>query len=99
MKITTIIANKFALKFGTYVMCVGLFSGCATGTPGRTAMFIEDLENFQTDCRIAPQQIALLKSMRRSDDDQLFSWSGWTGQDRQVNYLVNWYISYIRDYC
>ena len=80
-------------------MCVSLFSACATGTPSRTAMSIEDLKYFQTDCKIAPPQIAMLNSMRRTADDQLFSLSGWTGQDRRVNWLINWHIRELRDYC
>jgi len=40
MKTFKDIADKFVLKFGTCVMCVSLFSGCATGTPSRTAMSI-----------------------------------------------------------
>ena len=99
MKTFKDIADKFVLKFGICVMCVSLFSACATGTPSRTAMSIEDLKYFQTDCKIAPQQIAMLNSMRRTADDQLFSLSGWTGQDRRVNWLINWHIRELRDYC
>ena len=69
-------------------MCVSLFSACATGTPSRTAMSIDDLEYFQPNCKIAQQQIAMLNSMRRSADDQLFSLSGWSGQDRKINWLI-----------
>ena len=73
MKTFKDIADKFVLKFGTCVMCVSLFSGCATGTPSRTAMSIEDLKYFQTDCKIAPQQIAMLNSMRRTADGKVGS--------------------------
>jgi hypothetical protein len=80
-------------------MFVSLCSACATGTPGRTAMTIEQLEYFQPDCAIAQQQMILLNSMRRSPDDQLLSFSGWTGQDRKINWLINWHIRGLRDYC
>ena len=99
MKTFKDIADKFVLKFGTCVMCVSLFSACATGTPSRTAMSIDDLEYFQPNCKIAQQQIAMLNSMRRSADDQLFSLSGWSGQDRKINWLINWHIRDLRDYC
>jgi len=80
-------------------MCVSLFSGCATGTPSRTAMSIDDLEYFQTDCKIAQQQIAMLHSMRRTADDQLFSLDGWSGRSKKINWLINWNIQSLRDYC
>lgn len=99
MKIFKDIADKFVLKFGICVMCVSLCSGCATGTPSRTAMSINDLEYFQYDCRISGQQIAMLNSMRRTADDQLLGLGGWNGQDRKINWLINWHIRYLRDYC
>jgi hypothetical protein len=99
MKTFKDIADKFVLKFGTCVMCVSLFSGCATGTPSRTAMSIDDLEYFQTDCKIAQQQIAMLHSMRRTADDQLFSLDGWSGRSKKINWLINWNIQSLRDYC
>ena len=80
-------------------MFVSLFSACATGTPSRMAMSIDDLEYFQYDCRISAQQIAMLNSMRRTADDQLLSVSGWNGQDKKINWLINWHIRYLRDYC
>jgi hypothetical protein len=80
-------------------MCVSLFSGCATGTPSRTAMSMQDLEYFQPNCKIAQQQIAMLNSMRRTADDQLFSVGGWTGYDKKINWLINWHIRDLRDYC
>lgn len=80
-------------------MFVSLFSGCATGTPSRTAMSIDDLEYFQTDCKIAQQQIAMLHSMRRTADDQLFSLDGWSGRSKKINWLINWNIQSLRDYC
>ena len=88
MKTFKDIADKFVLKFGICVMCVSLFSGCATGvatgTPSRTAMSIRDLESFRYDCKISSQQIAMLNRMRRTDDDQLFSLSGWSGEDKKL---------------
>ena len=99
MKTFKDIADKSVLKFGICVMFVSLFSACATGTPSRTAMSIDDLEYFQPNCKIAQQQIAMLNSMRRTADDQLFSLSGWSGQDRKINWLINWHIRDLRDYC
>ena len=103
MKTFKDIADKFALKFGICVMFVSLCSGCATGvatgTPSRTAMSIDDLEWFQYDCKRSGQQIAMLNSMRRTADDQLFSLSGWTGEDKKRHWLINWHIRYLRDYC
>jgi hypothetical protein len=43
--------------------------------------------------------MAMLNSMRRTADDQLFSLSGWTGEDKKINWLINWHIRYLRDYC
>jgi hypothetical protein len=80
-------------------MCVSLCSGCATGTPSRTAMSLDDLEYFKYDCKIAPQQIAMLNSMRRTADDQLMSLDGWTGRAKKINWLINWHVQYLRDYC
>jgi hypothetical protein len=80
-------------------MFVSLCNGCATGTPSRSAMSVQDLEYFQPDCRIAREQMVMLNSMRRTADDQLFSLSGWTGQDRKINWLINWHIRDLRDYC
>ena len=80
-------------------MCVSLCSGCATGTPSRTAMSINDLEYFQPNCKIAQQQMAMLNSMRRTADDQLFSLGGWSGEDKKINWLINWHIRDLREYC
>ena len=103
MKTFKDIVDKFVLKFGICVMFASLCSGCATGvatgTPSRTAMSIDDLEWFQYDCKRSGQQIAMLNSMRRTADDQLFSLSGWTGEDKKINWLINWHIRYLRDYC
>ena len=99
MKTFKDIADKFVLKFGICVMCVSLCSGCATGTPSRTAMSINDLEYFQPNCKIAQQQMAMLNSMRRTADDQLFSLSGWSGEDKKINWLINWHIRDLREYC
>jgi len=99
MKTLKDIVDKSVLKFGTCVMFVSLFSACATGTPSRTAMSIDDLEYFKYDCKIAPQQIAMLNSMRRTADDQLLSLDGWTGRSKKVNWLINWHVQHLRDYC
>jgi len=41
----------------------------------------------------------MLNSMRRTADDQLFSLSGWTGEDKKINWLITRHIRYLRDYC
>jgi len=61
-------------------------------------MSIDDLEYFQTDCKIAQQQIAMLHSMRRTADDQLFSLDGWSGRSKKIHWLINWNIQSLRDY-
>ena len=103
MKTFKDIADKFVLKFGICVMFASLCSGCATGiatgTPSRTAMSIDDLEWFRYDCKRSQEQMAMLNSMRRTADDQLFSLSGWSGEDKKVNWLITWHIRYLRDYC
>ena len=99
MKTFKDIADKFVLKFGICVMFASLCSGCATGTPSRAAMSIDDLEYFQYDCKQSSQQMAMLNSMRRTADDQLFSLSGWTGEDKKINWLITRHIRYLRDYC
>jgi hypothetical protein len=80
-------------------LCSGCATGIATGTPSRTAMSINDLEYFRYDCKISQQQIAMLNSMRRTDDDQLFSLSGWTGEDKKVNWLIKRHVRFLSDYC
>lgn len=74
-------------------------SACATGTPSRMSMNTSDLSWFAYDCSRSREQMAFLNSLRRSDDDQLFSISGWTGEDRHRNWLINYHIRYLRDYC
>lgn len=100
MKIT---AGKFVQKFGICVILVSLFSGCASnGTygPRRQVMIDPDeLKWFTYDCSRAAEQIAWLQSLRQTDDDQLFSLAGWTGQGQRVNWLVNAHLRRIRDNC
>lgn len=45
----------------------------ATGTPGTTAMHYIDLDYFQPDCKIRDQQMAMLMSMRQTQDQQLIA--------------------------
>jgi hypothetical protein len=93
------IAGKFVQKFGTCVIIVSLFSGCATHTPSAVAINPEELKWFNPDCRQAGEQMAWLQSLRRSADDQLFSVRGWLGEGQRVNWLINSHIRYLRDYC
>ena len=58
------------LAFGICVIIASVFStGCATGT--QRVMPVDDLNRFQIDCRIKPQQIKFLQSLRTSQDDKL----------------------------
>jgi outer membrane murein-binding lipoprotein Lpp len=64
-------AHRFAIASGMCVMCVVLFSGCASQIdPNRVPMSTQDLNHFQIDCRIKNQQVAMLQSMRQSRDEQ-----------------------------
>jgi len=76
-----------------------LCSGCSTGTPPRMRMKTYDLNFFQYDCARSAEQMAFLNGLRRTADDQLFSFSGWTGVDRHTNWLIDYHIRYLRDYC
>lgn len=93
------IGVRFVQKFGTFAIIASLCSGCATGTPSATAIDPDELKWFAPDCRIAAQQSVWLRSLRRSDDDQLFSLNGWLGEGQRINWLVNAHLRYLRDYC
>ena len=93
----TVIA--YVRAFGISAILAILCSGCAVGPPPAQAMTIRELGMFIPDCRIAQQQIAMLNGMRRTKDDMLFSVSGWTGEDRMINYLINKHIIYLKEYC
>ena len=80
-------------------MYVSLFSGCATGTPSARPIDPDELKWFSPDCRQAKEQMIWLNSLRRSDDDQLFSVAGWLGEGKRINWLINSHIRYLRDSC
>ena len=86
-------------KFGTCVIIVSLFSGCATGTPSAQAIDPEELKWFNVDCARAGEQMAWLQSLRRTADDQLFSLRGLMGEGQRVNWLIDYHLRYLRDYC
>jgi hypothetical protein len=86
-------------KLVTGAVIATLCSACSTGTPSRTAMNNYDLNFFQYDCSKSAQQMAFLNSMRRSSDDQISSVNGWLGVDRKTNWLIDYHIRYLRDYC
>ena len=90
--------RKFATVFGMCATLAILCSGCATGVQ-REPVAMVDLNRFQYDCDNRASQIAYLQSLRRSADDQLFSLSGWTGEDRQRNWLINYHISMLATRC
>ena len=93
------IAGKFVRKFGLCVICVSLFSGCATGTPSAGAINVDDLLWFSPDCKQKHQQAVWLTSLRRTADDQLFSVAGLMGEGKRINRLVDAHLRYLRDYC
>ena len=65
------VVHRFAIVSGMCVMCVALFSGCASQiNPNRVPMSTQDLNHFQIDCRIKSQQVAMLQSMRQSREEQ-----------------------------
>ena len=84
-------AQRFAVVFGTCVTIATLFSGCASAPSGptRPTVSYDDLNSFVVDCRQKAEQIRFLQSVRRSSDDQLLSLSGWLGEDKNVNYMIN----------
>ena len=94
--------RRSAIVFGMCVMCVALFSGCATQIdPSRVPMSAEDLNHYQIDCRLKNQQVAMLQSMRQSKNDifaarmramtQPFSW----GPDHDIAHSdINHYIDF-----
>ena len=94
------IAAKFAYVFGPCVIIASLCSGCATGgPPSRPVANLNDLNYFQPDCKIRDQQIAYLQSLRRTSDDMLFSFSGWIGYDKTVNWTIDNHLRQLIHYC
>ena len=91
-----------AIAFGMCVMFASLCSGCATQIdPNRVPMSTVDLNHFQIDCRIKEQQVAMLQSMRQSNQEivasklrsmtQPFSWTA----DHDMAYgNVNGYLDF-----
>jgi hypothetical protein len=65
------IVRKFVTVFGTCVITVSLFSGCATQpAPNRIPMSTMDLNHFRIDCSRKQEQIEFLQSQRISRDEQ-----------------------------
>ena len=90
--------QRFVTVFGACVTVAVLSSGCATG--GNSAgMTYEDLTWYAVDCKHKQEQIKFLQNLRKSPDDQLTSISGWTGQDRKFNYLLNSYLIELNTRC
>jgi len=91
-------------------MFASLCSGCATQVdPNRVPMNTVDLNYFQIDCNIKEQQVAMLQSMRQSDQEILAAkfrsmtqpFSRGTDHDiayGNVNGHVNFYLNQLR-YC
>ena len=99
----THIADRFALKFGTCATIVALCSACASGTPsgldGRARLSRQQLNEFVYDCRIRDQQIAFLRSQYRNPDDMITSYQGWSGDDRQSNWIIRYHIYELTNKC
>jgi len=97
--------HRFAIAFGTCVMCVGLFSGCASQIdPRRLPMNTVDLNTYQINCRLKDQQVAFLQSMRQSPNEQFaaqmrstfrpFSWThdhdiAYNNPNKFIDYHLN----------
>ena len=81
-------AQRFASVSGLCVTIAILCSGCASG-PTRPVANFDDLNYFVVDCGKKMEQMQFLQSLRRSADDQLFSFSGLMGHDKQTNWLIN----------
>ena len=83
------VVDKFARVFGACAIIVSLCSGCATQAHN-VPMAYEDLNYFQVDCRIAPQQRAMLQGMRQTRNeqalDQLTFWNRQGNINRQIDY-------------
>ena len=75
-KIMHVSDRKFATVFGLCVTIVSLCSGCAVTNVSRMPMSERDLNFFHPNCRIKEQQIAMLQSMRQSEDEMLFAGLG-----------------------
>lgn len=95
------IVRNFVNVFGTCVIIVSLCSGCASsaGSRSRAVVNIDDLEHFKINCQAKQEQMMYLQSLRRTSDDMLLSFSGWTGYDHHVNWLINEKLIYLRSYC
>lgn len=92
------IVQRFGIVFGACVTVVTLCSGCATG--GNSAgMTYQDLTWYAVDCNRKQEQLHFLQSLRKSPDNQLTSISGWTGQDRKFNNLLNSYLIELSTRC
>lgn len=94
--------HRSVIVFGMCVMCVVLFSGCASQIdPGRIPMNTRDLNHYQISCRFKEQQVAMLQSMRQSRDEQfaasMRSWLrpfSWTPDHDIAHNNPNKYINY-----
>jgi hypothetical protein len=63
--------HRSVIVSGMCVILAVLSSGCASQiAPGRVPMSTRDLNHFQIDCKIKNQQVAMLQSMRQSQDEQ-----------------------------
>ena len=92
------IAQRFVTAFGACATVAILCSGCAT-TTNSAGITYEDLTWYAVDCKHKAEQIKFLQSLRKSPDDQLMSISGWTGEDRKFNYLLNSYLVELSTRC
>lgn len=93
------VVQKFVTAFGMCVITASLCSGCATGAPPAQSVSFEELNTYQIDCRKKEEQIKFLTSLRRSADDRLFTLDGWFGVNDRINWVINYHLVYINQYC
>jgi hypothetical protein len=94
--------HRSAIVFGMCVMCVVLFSGCASQIdPSRVPMNTVDLNTYQINCKLKDQQVAFLQSMRQTREEQFaahmrstFRPFSWTHDHDIAHNNPNKYIDY-----
>jgi len=68
------IMHKLKIAFGCFAIAATLLNaGCANLSSPHRPMSHADLEWFVTDCRFKSEQIAMLQSMRPTNDEKMFA--------------------------
>jgi len=95
------IVQRYVSEFGICATLVALCSGCATGTPSRNdsaaQLNRQQLNEFLIDCKLRNQQIAFLLGQWRSADDKLLSFR--PDEGKQINWIIQSHVIYLRNYC